>query len=229
MNQKKIFWLTLFSIAMGFMEAAIVIYLRKIYYPSGFAFPLVPIDLPIAKVELFREFSTIIMLLAIGILSGNNAAEKFAGFIFSFGIWDIFYYVFLKIFLDWPESFFTADILFLIPFPWIGPVIAPCITSATMIALASSVFYFSNKSKIVNIKRNEWLLFITGSIVTIFSYMWNYLKAAAMIGPDFQMSGISSYVPGGFNWLMFLTGELIIITGIIIFLMRINNQSTKAQ
>ena len=37
---KKIGIVAIFAIAMGFLEAVIVIYLRKIYYPLGFNFPL---------------------------------------------------------------------------------------------------------------------------------------------------------------------------------------------
>src|SRR5271167_2605871 len=101
---KKTGWLTLFSIAMGFMETAVVIYLRKVYYPRGFQFPLVPIEPSIALTEFLREAATIIMLLGIGILTGKTRAQKFAFFIYCFAVWDIFYYVFLKIFLNWPES-----------------------------------------------------------------------------------------------------------------------------
>src|SRR6201998_1661345 len=108
-------WLTAFSIAMGFLETAVVIYLRKLYYPHGFQFPLVPIDNDIAMVEFLREAATIIMLLGIGIIAGKNTSQKFGIFIYCFAVWDIFYYVFLKLLLGWPESLFTWDILFIIP------------------------------------------------------------------------------------------------------------------
>src|SRR5690348_14185303 len=111
----KLIWLSLFAIAMGFMESAVVIYLRKILYPGGFQFPLMPISNDLAMVEIFREAATMIMLVGIGILAGRSVKEKFAIFIFCFAVWDIFYYVFLKIFLDWPQSLMTWDILFLIP------------------------------------------------------------------------------------------------------------------
>lgn len=48
---KKIVWLILFSIAMGYLESAVVVYLREIYYPNGFVFPLTPIDSTIAITE----------------------------------------------------------------------------------------------------------------------------------------------------------------------------------
>ena len=93
----RILWIVLlFSIAMGFLESAVVIYLRKIYYPNGFSLPLVAIDKDILLTELLREAATIIMLLTVGIIAGKTKVSRFAYFIFCFGVWDIFYYVFLK-------------------------------------------------------------------------------------------------------------------------------------
>src|SRR4051812_35113448 len=89
--------LILFSIAMGFMESAVVIYLRKIYYAEGFHLPLKAIDLNIALVELCREAATLIMLVTIALIAGKNGIQRFSYFLICFGIWDIFYYVFLKL------------------------------------------------------------------------------------------------------------------------------------
>jgi len=153
-------WLTLFSVAMGFLETAVVIYLRKLYYPNGFQFPLVPVSYDIAMVEFLREAATIIMLAGIGILTGKNTSQKFAIFLYCFAVWDIFYYVFLKVFLGWPESFLTWDILFIIPVPWVGPVICPCIASLTMIILTTFVIYFQEKGYDIHLKLKEWVLLI---------------------------------------------------------------------
>ena len=79
----------------------------------------------ILLVDLVREFGTMVMLAAMGLAIGRNLREWFAGFMIAFGVWDIFYYVFLKVILDWPASLWTWDLLFLLPVPWIGPVIAP--------------------------------------------------------------------------------------------------------
>src|ERR1017187_146362 len=98
---KKISGLTLFSIVMGFMEAAVVVYLRKIYYPTGFRFPLIPVSQDIALVEFLRESATIIMLLVIRFLAVKTTSKKFAFFIYCFAVWDLFYYLFLKLLLDW--------------------------------------------------------------------------------------------------------------------------------
>ena len=42
----KVLALTLFSIAMGLLEAVVVMYLRELYYPAGFAFPLFKSAMP---------------------------------------------------------------------------------------------------------------------------------------------------------------------------------------
>src|SRR3954464_1183341 len=133
---KTLVWVTIYSIAMGFLETAVVIYLRKLYYPHGFSFPLAPVHNDIAVVELWRELATLFMLISIGILTGRNKAEKFAYFLYSFAVWDICYYVFLWVFINWPGSLMTWDILFLLPVPWVGPVITPCIIAVTMIFFA---------------------------------------------------------------------------------------------
>ncbi len=75
------------------------------------------------------------MLASVGIAAERNNIQRFTYFIISFAVWDIFYYVFLKLFLNWPESLLTWNILFLIPVTWVGPVIAPVILSALMIVL----------------------------------------------------------------------------------------------
>ena len=133
---QQLFTITAFAIAMGFLESAVVVYLREILYPEGFAFPLSPIPVSLALTELLREVATLIMLVGIGIIAAKRFSTGFAWFIYSFAIWDIFYYLFLKLLLDWPESLFTWDVLFLIPTTWTGPVLSPILVSLTMILLA---------------------------------------------------------------------------------------------
>ena len=219
--RKKITWLILFSIAMGFMETVIVVYLRKLYYPDGFAFPLVTMDMDILKAEIFREAATVIMLLAIGVLSGKTASQKFAYFIFCFAIWDIFYYVFLKLLLDWPESLFTWDILFLIPVPWVGPVIAPCIVSLTMIVLTGCIVYLGEKGFATKIKAFEWFLFTAGSLIVILSFSLDTVKFISISPGQTTIPA----VPSDYNWWLFWAGELIIILGIVIYLRKIKHEN----
>ena len=223
----RMLWLTAFSIAMGFMEAAIVIYLRKIYYPHGFQFPLTPVDPDIGLIEFLREAATIIMLVGIGIIAGKNTSQRFAIFLYCFAIWDIFYYVFLKLILGWPESLFTWDILFIIPVPWVGPVIAPCIVSLTMILLTVSVIYIQERGYDIHLQVREWILLIAGSLVLIFSFILDYIKYIAqgtnshvwtLSSKQAMFDEISHYVPSSYNWWLFSLGEIIILAGIASFL-----------
>lgn len=238
---KKLLIPTIFAIAMGFLEGAVVIYLRELYYPDGFTFPLKISFAPhIALTELAREFATIIMLISIGILVGKNFSERFAYFIYCFAVWDIFYYVFLKLILNWPESFLTWDVLFLIPAMWVGPVIAPVILSLTMILFAMVIIYFSTISmrrigKViestikVKIIRREWLLLIIGSIMLIINFIWDYCRyifqhisfSEIFRLPKEEFYSLSSqYIPQSFNWWIFLLGEGILLLAIILFYRR---------
>jgi hypothetical protein len=232
--KNKIAWLTIFSIAMGFMETAIVIYLRKMYYPSGFSFPLAAVAPDIALIEFLREAATIIMLISIGIIAGKTASQKFAYFIYSFAIWDIFYYVFLKLLINWPVSFCTWDILFIIPVPWVGPVLAPCILSITMILLSFVIVFYSEKGYTTKLNYKEWLLFIIGSLIILFSFTQDYFKIIFMDSKNHiwtlasnksLFNEMNNYIPGSYNWLLFIIGEITILVNIYLLINRFKSKS----
>jgi len=210
--RNRIIWLVIFSIAMGFLETAVVIYLRDLYYPDGFAFPLTFMSGRNAVVELLREAATIIMLAGVGILSGRTANERFAFFLSSFAIWDIFYYVFLKLFLDWPASLFTWDILFLIPVPWIGPVIDPIIISLTMILLSACLVYRDDQSSTNRLSFKEWTLLIMGSLVVIGSWTWEYLQYNFSAADP--TIALNTFVPKAYPWIVFWIGEGLLLVAI---------------
>lgn len=224
--RKTILWLTLFSIAMGFLETAVVVYLRELYYPQGFSFPLKPIPPGLALTEFMREAATLVMLVGVGILSGRNRSERFVHFLYSFALWDLCYYLFLKVILNWPDSLFTWDILFLIPVPWVGPVLAPCILCLAMVLLMFIYHYHSKDSGLPSFVFSEVLCFITGSVICIFSFVWDYVQQVSL-HPEQQVwtlsgkrdlfSEIAHYRPESFNWWLFSTGLGLIITGISLF------------
>lgn len=234
---KTILWVSFFSIAMGFLETSVVVYLRALYYPEGFYFPMKIIASNIALTEVLREFATLIMLLSIGILAGRTKTEKFAYFIYSFAIWDIFYYIYLKILLNWPESLLTWDILFFIPTIWVGPVIAPVINSICMILLAVIIFYHTNINSIV-INRIEWFMLILGSIVILVTYMMDYvtfiiekfrLQEIFTFSNDKEfLSYTSTYIPRCFNWYIFWIGVSIQIVAIIHLAGRLRKEENQS-
>lgn len=228
---KKIAVVTIFAIAMAFLEAVIVIYLRKLYYPSGFNFPLkIDIEAFVLNIEWAREFFTIVMLACIGYLASKKWNEKFAYFLYAFAIWDIFYYIWLFATLHWPQSIFTWDLLFLIPWDWVGPVIAPIINSLTMILLAFVIINLSDKGKNIKINLVEWILLIIGALVVLYTYLYDYGKLIISNGflGDFLnlatnqkfLSLAGSYIPSNYNWALFILGEIIILFAIFKFYLR---------
>lgn len=221
-KKEKMTWVVLFSIAMGLLETAVVVYLRKLYYPDGFAFPLKIIPTDIAVIEVSREAATLLMLIAIGKLAGKKGVGAFAYFLLSFAVWDLVYYLFLKIFLNWPESWSTWDILFLIPVPWVGPVWAPCLLSFCMIVLAVVLLHKRETSAAFRLNWRERSALLLGSSWMIYSFVLDYLqwkeprnKVGNALFADF-----SSYVPSEFHWFPFLVGLLLMVSGILLIYRR---------
>ena len=168
---RKILWIIVFSISMAFVEAGVVIYLRALYYPDGFAFPLEIITKRHFIVEIGREAATIFMLISVAALSGKRFWEKFAYFLICFGFWDIFYYIWLKIVIGWPSSLLDWDILFLIPLPWIGPVIAPVSIAIIMILTGLLITFLYKRGYDFQPSSLAWVLAIIGTIVILYSFM----------------------------------------------------------
>lgn len=201
--KKTLVAVTAFSIAFGFLEAAVVFYIRLLYYPGGFSFPLVYIPPHVGLVEVAREASTIIMLAAAGWISGRRPLERFAFFAFAFGVWDIFYYIFLKLMLDWPASLLTWDVLFLIPIPWLSPVIAPVIVSLCLIGGSAILLRRESKGCPVQFSRWQWLVLGVAGILIVISFLLDSVFL------------VTRQVPERFNWMLFCTGLITGIAGVI--------------
>lgn len=192
----RIFWLSAYAVAMGLLEAVVVVYLREILYPSGFAFPLVPIPARLAVAEVFREAATLVMLLAVAWLAGRDAVDRFFVFSLLFGIWDLVYYVGLYITLGWPESLLTWDILFLIPVPWVAPVIYPVVISLLLLLAYLAHEKLLARGRELRPTPAEWGLAAAGGLLVVLSFCWNW-RAATGGG-----------VPGSFPVLLFCLGLL---------------------
>ncbi|MFQ6009162.1 MAG: hypothetical protein ACE5K8_09465, partial [Candidatus Zixiibacteriota bacterium] len=135
----KLALLLTFGAAMGYCEAAVVVYLRKLFYPEGFSFPIKLIPSNFIAVEILRELTTIVMLATLAVIVGRKFWERFGYFLTLFGTWDIFYYIWLKATIDWPSSLSDWDVLFLVPLPWIGPVLAPLIVAVHMLGVGLAI------------------------------------------------------------------------------------------
>jgi len=168
---KKILLSTIFAVAMAYLESAVVVYLRELYYPDGFHFPLRLIARPIMFTEIGREAATIVMLYAYARTIGCNRRETFAYFAMNFGIWDIWYYLWLKILIDWPASLMDWDILFLIPVPWFGPVLAPVLVSLALIICACIILFMESRGKSLQMRLMDWLLEVAAGMLIIWSFI----------------------------------------------------------
>ncbi|MFH0989453.1 MAG: hypothetical protein V1799_05480 [bacterium] len=201
-----LFWIILFGVSFGFVESSVVVYLRALYYPDGFSFPLKVMESSHILVELAREIMTIVMLAAAGVLAGKTRWQKFSYFMIAFAVWDIFYYLWLKVILGWPVTLFDWDILFLIPIPWISPVIAPVAISIIMIVTGILIIRQEEKEGTFTPSIIQWILAILGTAILLLSFMIDLGASLRVQQPqpyryDLFVLGLCCYIGG--LWLAF--------------------------
>jgi hypothetical protein len=195
-------WLlvTIFAIAMAWVEAACVYDLRVLVdrlepYQSN---PL-PISGALGNIELAREAATLVMLAAVGWLAGGTVRARLAYAAIAFGIWDIFYYVWLKVMCGWPRSLFDWDVLFLLPLPWWGPVIAPVSIALLMIVWGTISTAAPAPSPGRGSASRLWPGAGLGAALALYVFMADSLRAA-----PYGLEAVRTVLPGTFNWSMFL-------------------------
>jgi hypothetical protein len=193
----------LFATGMAWVESASVYYLRTVVdriepYQQN---PL-PIHSVLGPVEVIREAATLVMLLTLGILAGRSWRKGFGYTALAFGVWDILYYVFLKLICGWPKSLFDWDVLFLLPLPWWGPVVAPvCIatlmvvggTLATQLADGAPASPFEARAR-----RRVWALNWLGIALALYVFMADSIRVL-----DEGLDAARNVLPRPFNWPMF--------------------------
>ncbi|MHC4644929.1 MAG: hypothetical protein ACYTBJ_05475 [Planctomycetota bacterium] len=165
------------GIAFAYIEAAVVVYLRQIFYDGGFSFPLAQFGLDVSGLwrrllltEVGREAATIVLVLSGAWLAGRNRQERVACFMAIFGVWDIFFYVWLKALINWPGSVMDWDILFLIPVVWAGPVLAPVLVSAALVLFALIILYCSSLGRRLKVTVVDWLGFFVAADIVVVSF-----------------------------------------------------------
>lgn len=194
-------WLTVFAIAMGYFEAVLVVYLRELLYPENVLqiFPMRLMAPSLLVIEFGRETATIVMLLSVAIITRTTFFHRLAVFAYLFGLWDIFYYVWLRVTIGWPTSWLEWDVLFLVPWVWLGPWLCPALAAALYTvwgcrALASrSALRFG---------RWRWGLFLTGALLCLTSF----LQPAISVLLEAGAAGLEGYMPDGFWWAAFVVG-----------------------
>ena len=193
----------IFAVAMAYVEAAVVVYLRELYYPEGFALPLKELPEHVTGIEIVREAATLIMLGAVAWIAGKFAWERFGWFIVAFGTWDIFYYVWLKVTLDWPSSLAEWDILFLIPVPWLGPVIAPVLVAIFMVVFGALIALRFSVGKTFTATPVAWAAALVGSGLILYSFMYD------------TRATLSGSLPQTYPYWLLISGLLCYLSGFV--------------
>ncbi|GMR13363.1 MAG: hypothetical protein BMS9Abin29_1569 [Gemmatimonadota bacterium] len=196
--------MVLYAVAMGYLEAAVVVYLRAIYYPEGFAFPLKPMDPGILAVEIGREVATVVMIFAVAWAAARSGWQTLTGFALIFGVWDIAYYAALWVLLAWPASLFEPDLLFLIPAVWVGPVWAPSLIALTL-AAAAWVFWPMDYGVIAPLAW-EWALVVAAGGILVATFIVPAMLAGVThLGEDVSLPALS------YPWWGWIAGETLAV------------------
>ena len=191
-----------FAIAMAWVEAASVLYIRSLvdriepYQPN----PL-PIHGALGNVELWREAATLVMLATLGMLAGRTWRRRAGYAALAFGVWDIFYYVFLRLISGWPRTLLDWDILFLLPLPWWGPVLAPVSIAVVMIVWGTLVTQRADETAM---GRWPWALGWAGIALALSVFMIDAWRALPG-GRD----AVLRVLPTTFNWPLFWVALLL--------------------
>lgn len=207
---RKLAWtVAVYASAMAYLESAVVVYLQRALSMSpSTLFPLRDQATlgGLASIEAGREVATIVMLVAVGWLAGRRSLERLAWTCVAFGIWDIGYYFWLWVFIGWPSSLGTTDLLFLIPVPWVAPVLAPLLVSLALIIFGLLVArrLRSGRSFVPNSK--HWLLLIAGGLVVILSF--------TLDSGNIRRGGM----PTSFAWPVFAVGMVMASLGAVALL-----------
>ncbi len=209
-------WLTvaLFATAFAWVEAAVVFYLRTLVdrLEPYQADPL-PVVGGIGGTELVREAATLLMLFSVGMLAGKSWRSRWGYAAIAFGIWDIFYYVFLSVVCGWPNSLLDWDILFLLPLPWWGPVLAPVLISLLMITWGTLTCACESQPEPPRETKRAWILNGAGMLLALYVFMEDSIRVAAR-GEE----AIRQVLPPQFSWRLFSLSLLLMAAPILALL-----------
>lgn len=201
---KRFCLVCIFAIALAYIESAVVVYLRTIFYPDGFTFPLPgfaegSLWQKLLFIEIGREAATLVILITSCRLLATDTPRRIAWFLTIFAVWDIFYYLWLKLFIDWPASVMDWDVLFLIPAVWASPVIAPIIVSLTMLLLATIILHRAEIGRTAKPRATHLAGLLAGPTIIVIAF--------CLAGRHIQDPDYAAY----FSWTLFALGEALAI------------------
>jgi hypothetical protein len=188
-----------FAMAMAWVEASSVYYIRtlvdRIEPYQVDPLPQDTMNGALGNVELWREAATLIMIAMLGVLAGRTWRHRVGYAAVAFGVWDVFYYVFLRVISGWPRTLLDWDILFLLPLPWWGPVLAPVSIAMVMIVWGTLVTQRAGRP---SVGRLPWAIGSVGILVALAVFMIDAWRAL----PDGR-DAVLRVLPATFNWPLF--------------------------
>jgi hypothetical protein len=200
-SRLRIAVVALFAVAMANVEAAAVVYLREAYGIEDLVRDLPRQPDRLAAIEIGREAATMVMLLSVGIAAGRTLQDRIGLFVLAFGAWDIAYYGWLALFLGWPRSPLDMDVLFLIPLPWWGPVIAPASIALMMCVGGAAAVLQVDRGVPWRLDRLNVGLAAAGVAVVLYTFMADAIAAV----PDGR-AAVQATRPTDFEWPLFALG-----------------------
>ena len=201
---RKLPLVALYAVAMANVEAAVVVYLREIYGIEDIVRDLPRTVDRLTAIEVGREAATIIMLLAVGWVAGRQVQDRLGHFVFAFGLWDIAYYLWLALFEGWPDSPLDWDILFLIPLPWWGPVLAPTLIAAMMCIGGAAAVYGADRGVRWRLTWRNAATAAVGIAIVLYTFMADAIAAL----PE-GTETVNRVRPSDFQWPLFAVGFVV--------------------
>jgi hypothetical protein len=196
----RLVWLAIYAAAMGLLEAICVIYLRR-YLPFDTGVPVPRLER--LHIEVIREASTLVMLVAVAWLVGTNARSRIANFFFVFGIWDIVYYASFWWLVGWPTSLLEWDCLFLIPKPWYAPVLAPMLISTYFVLACCWI----NTCEAMGKPMRFSIALIVSQLLAFIVWYWSFIK-------DTDRIAAHGYIGVTYSWMLCGIGGIIGTAGL---------------
>jgi hypothetical protein len=192
---KRFLWVSIYAIAMALLEAVVVAYIRALIDIADDHVSLGAY----ARMELWREVATIVMLVSVGWMAGRRWLDRLAYGLFVFGMWDVWYYVWLRVLIGWPETLLDWDILFLIPVRWWGPVLAPVLVAVLICVTAVLAVRRMDLGERLSVTPARWGTVLLGVLLALYVFMADALHALLQGQP-----GWNDIRPGPFKWPLFL-------------------------
>jgi hypothetical protein len=134
--------------------------------------------------------------------------------------------VFLRVMCGWPASLLDWDVLFLLPLPWWGPVLAPVSIAVLMIVWGTSVTQFARRGPTTSLTRLSWAAGASGIGLALYVFMADALRVAHL-GAD----AVSKVLPAAFNWPLFCVAVTLMAAPVVqsAWQMRLQRQELRPE